>query len=78
MKIYSVLNVIRMWKSEISYNGTIQYNYISGILTLYVTRPDYFIGREKRLLAKYKQIMQENFEDFKDIKFVQTCPYYEV
>lgn len=73
--------ILRKWKKDAKVIGLIQFDYDQyknkGLLTIYTTKPEKFIGESGKLLDKYKDILQRRIWDFKEVKFVKVdCIYY--
>lgn len=74
-----ICDILAAWKAEShisTKNRVIQYTYRGGVLTLYVSLPGYLIGPGGKLINKYRKLLSNSFSNFKEIKFVETEPYW--
>ncbi len=74
MKIQKIL---KRWKKEARTTRVIQYRYRKGMLTVYSSQPGWLIGKGGVLVDKYREILEKEVYDFKDLEFVET-EYYLV
>ncbi len=73
MKIQKIL---KRWKKEARTTRVIQYRYRKGMLTIYSSQPGWLIGKGGVLVDKYREILEKEVYDFKDLEFVETEYYW--
>lgn len=70
-----LIQIIKEWKDEAKVKGIIQISAFPTYrktLTICTDRPGPMIGKGGYLLDKYTKIIQEEFSDIKEIKFIET------
>lgn len=71
-----IQEILKDWKEESGINRVVQYQYRSGVLTIYTSQPGWFIGVGGKLVDKYKNILKRDVPDFKELKFEETAWYW--
>ena len=76
---YRLTELIKQWKYEADVKGIIQINAyptIRDTLTICTDRPGLMIGKGGCLIDKYKEKIQNEYPNIKEIKFVETDSWY--
>ena len=71
--------IIKEWKDEAGVKGIIQISALPTVrhtLTICTDRPGLMIGRYGYLFNEYKEKIQKEFPNIKEIKFVETHSWY--
>lgn len=71
--------IIKEWKDEADIKGIIQINAcptVRNILTICTDRPGLMIGKGGCLIDKYKKMIQKEYPNIKEIKFLETDNWY--
>lgn len=71
-----IQDILKNWKEESESNRVVQYQYRSGILTIYTSQPGYFIGKGGKLFDKYEKILKREDPNFKELKIEETAWYW--
>lgn len=71
-----IQKIIKKWKEESGASRVIQFKYKNGELTIFTSQPGYLIGKAGVLADKYRDIMEHEFSNFKDLKFLETNYYW--
>lgn len=66
--------IMKAWKKEAGYDRVVQYKYdrLNHKLHIFMAHPGYFIGRQGRLVEKYKKILDDNCYHIYEVSFTQT------
>lgn len=59
MEYFSLMEILRMWKSEVGYAEVMLYTYREGVLTIYTIYPGYLIGGQGKIVDKYAKIISK-------------------
>ena len=76
---HRLTEIIKQWKDEASVKGIIQINACSTVrdtLTICTDRPGFMIGKGGCLIDKYREKIQKEYSNIKEIKFVETDSWY--
>ena len=75
----NLTKIIKEWKDEAGVKGIIQINALFTVrsaLTIYTDRPGLMIGKGGCLVDKYREKIQKEYPNIKEIKFVETDSWY--
>ena len=75
----NLTKIIKEWKDEAGVKGIIQINELSTVrsaLTICTDRPGLMIGKGGCLVDKYREKIQKEHPNIKEIKFVETDSWY--
>ena len=75
----NLTKIIKEWKDEAGVKGIIQINALSTVrsaLTICTDRPGPMIGKGGCLVDKYREKIQKEYPNIKEIKFVETDSWY--
>lgn len=75
----NLTKIIKEWKDEAGVKGIIQINALSTVrdtLTICTDRPGFMIGKGGCLIDKYREKIQNEYSNIKEIKFVETDSWY--
>lgn len=66
--------IMKAWKIEAGYDSVVQYKYdrLNHKLHIFMASPSYFIGRQGRLVEKYKKILNDNYYHIYEVLFTET------
>lgn len=67
-----IIKILAKWKKDAGMKHEIQFTYCDGILTIYTTRPDWFMGCGGLLYKRYMAILKAILVDCKQVVFVET------
>ena len=71
--------IIKQWKDEAGVKGIVQIGALPTVrhtLTICTDRPGFMIGKGGCLVDKYREKIQKEFPNIKEINFVETHSWY--
>ena len=71
--------IIKQWKDEAGVKGIVQISSLPTVrhkLTICTDRPGLMIGKGGCLIDKYREKIQKEYSNIKEIKFVETDSWY--
>ena len=76
---HRLTELIKQWKDEAGVKGIVQINALPTVrhtLTICTDRPGLMIGKGGCLVDKYREKIQKEYSNIKEIKFVETDSWY--
>ena len=76
---HRLTQIIKEWKDEAGVKGIIQISALPTVrstLTICTDRPGLMIGKGGCLVDKYREKIQKEYPNIKEIKFVETDSWY--